>query len=241
MNPKSLKIHYIDLTLVRFKIFLLSAGNWTWRIQCLKVLSTKIPTPTSHFFFCWKLMEDPKSRYTGSDSRSSQPKVLPVAGTAVTCFGRNIRTQWHSPSRVTSLLWRQLRECRHQRWPLGVQQPLGIFIPAMYSVDFNPFKPFRSITSCANKTPDLDTCCAKNTLILVSLLNLPPRTWMFYPKSFYSGKEKTITPKWHFQCCSGLNRVPHCPFSWMVSANLFTAPSTEAVPHLWSVKEKLSV
>lgn len=120
--------------------------------------------------------------------------------------------EWHSLNIVTSLLWLQLRECLHQRWHLGVQQPVKIFLPLMYSIHFNPFKPFRSIASCGNEIPNLDACCVKNTFVLASLLNLPPRTWMFYPKFLCSGKEKTITPKWPLQCCSGLNRgLCHIP------------------------------
>jgi len=35
----------------------------------------------------------------------------------------------------------------------------------------------------------------KNTFVLASLLNRPPRTWMVYPKYICSGKVKKITPK----------------------------------------------
>lgn len=103
-------------------------------------------------------------------------------------------------------------ECLYQRWHLGVQQPLRVFLSLMYSSNFNPISPFRSRTSCGNGIHNLDTCCVKNTLVLASLLNLTLRTCMFYPKFLCWKQDWTAAHKQFFQICSGLHRgLYHVP------------------------------
>lgn len=107
----------------------------------------------------------------------------------------------------------------------------------MYSITFNPFRPFRSITSHGYEIHNLDICCAKSTFVLASHPSLPPKSVWFTPNSFILEKTKQLLTNYFFRSSQDLIEVfiifPHLPFLLAVESP-FVAPWTEVVPHFWS-------